>query len=281
MPRRAQTALTAALATLAALSLVYLAAVHLGPVRWLDASVLDGFASLDGPRVRPIASFIAHLCNPDHYVWFVAGLVTVALLRRRRRTALAVFAVLIGSGLTTHLLKPALATPRHSPLLENLGQINASSWPSGHATAAMAIALCAILVAPQRLRPWVAALGAVFAVAVTFSFLVLAWHFPSDVVGGFLVATTWTLFAVAGLAWAQERWPRSVSSSPSVPLRAALAPPVVTTVSAGLVALLVLLARPAQVVSYAQEHTAFVLGAGMIAAAALALAAGVSTLLRR
>ena len=64
-----------------------------------------------------------------------------------------------------------------------------ASWPSGHATAAMSFALCAVLAAPARLRPLVAAVGAAFAVAVCYSFLALAWHYPSDVLGGFLVAT--------------------------------------------------------------------------------------------
>jgi membrane-associated phospholipid phosphatase len=286
MPRRTQLALTAASLTFALLPVVYLAAVYVGPAHWLDAAVLDGFASLDGERLRRVARAIAHLCDPDRYVWFVAGLVTIALLRRRRRTAVAVFAILIGTALTTHWLKPVLAAPRYSPLLDDVRQVNAASWPSGHATAAMSIALCAILVAPQRLRPWVGALGAVFAVAVTFSFLTLDWHYPSDVVGGFLVATTWTLLAVAALAWAQERWP-ATRAAPAArggragSLRAVLGPPAVTTLSAALVALAVLLARPAQVLCYATDHTAFVLGAGMLAAAALALAAGVSTLLRR
>ncbi|ADB52222.1 phosphatase PAP2 family protein [Conexibacter woesei] len=281
MHRRTQLALTGALVVAATLPLVYLAAVHVAPIHWLDAAILKGFANLNGPRVEPIATFLATLCDPDMFVWFAAALVAIALLRRRPRTAVAVFVVLLGANVTTQLLKPALATPRYSSLLEEIGQIAAVSWPSGHATASMAIALCAILVAPAAWRPWVGALGAIFAVAVTFSFLTLEWHYPSDVLGGFLVSTAWTLAAVAVLSWSEQRWPlaRDRARRPSV--REALAPAAIATACASLLAGVVLLARPDQVVSYAQTHTTFVIGAAALAAAALMLAAGVSLLLLR
>jgi membrane-associated phospholipid phosphatase len=69
----------------------------------------------------------------------------------------------------------------------------------------MCLALCAVLVAPARLRPLVATLGVIYALSVGYAVVALVWHFPSDVVGGFLVAAGWTLVAVAGLAAALVR----------------------------------------------------------------------------
>ena len=69
--------------------------------------------------------------------------------------------------------------------------------------------MCAVLVAPRHLRPTVALLGAIFAAAVGFSLLLLAWHLPSDVVGGYLVGTLWAALAVAGLRKAESRARRS------------------------------------------------------------------------
>jgi membrane-associated phospholipid phosphatase len=278
MDRRTQLALRGALAIAALLPFVYLAAVHVGPVHWLDAAILHGFTSLDGPRVHPLARSIARLCNPENFVWFVAALIGVALLRRRPRTAAAVAVVLLGAGVTTQLLKPALASPRWSSLLDDVGLVAPASWPSGHATAAMSIALCAVLVAPARLRPWTAAAGAVFAVAVTFSFLTLEWHYPSDVLGGFLVATLWTLLAVAALSWAEVRWPHRGRDAAPPPLREALAPAAIASACAALLVAMVLIARPVQVIAYAGEHTAFVVGAGALAVVAIALSAGLSLL---
>ena len=46
-----------------------------------------------------------------------------------------------------------------------------------------------------------------FAVAVGCALLILAWHMPSDVLGGYLVAALWTALAVAALRAADRRWP--------------------------------------------------------------------------
>src|SRR4051794_34758518 len=144
-----------------------------------DATALRGFTSLNHGRVAEVATRITHLCDPPMYGLLGAVLVLVALVRRRARVALVVPIVLVGAEVTTEVLKPLLATPRAPDWLES--HIGTASWPSGHSTAALALALCAVLVTPARLRPIVAVLGAVFAAAVAYAILVLAWHFPSDV----------------------------------------------------------------------------------------------------
>jgi membrane-associated phospholipid phosphatase len=281
MPRRSKLAFAGAAAIVAALPLVWWIAVNVGPAHRIDASILNGFTDLKGPRVGPLAQDVAHLCNPQPFVWLAALLVIVALLRRRPRTAVAVAVILAGASVTTQVLKPALATQRVSPLLVDAGQVLPASWPSGHATAAMSFALCLILVSPARLRPWAAALGGLFAVAVTFSFLTLDWHYPSDVIGGFLVAMAWTLAAVGVVWWSEARWPRREAGAPAPPLGQALAPTGVAALSATLLAGVVFLARPEQVVEFAHDHTAFIVGAGAIGAAALALAAALTLLVLR
>ena len=67
--------------------------------------------------------------------------------------------------------------------------------------------LSALLVTPRRLRPLVAVIGALFVIAVSVSLLILAWHMPSDVLGGYLVATLWAALAVAALRALDRRWP--------------------------------------------------------------------------
>jgi membrane-associated phospholipid phosphatase len=54
-------------------------------------------------------------------------------------------------------------------------------------------------VAPPARRRLVAMLGAAFSAAVGVALLVLAWHMPSDVVGGYLLATFWAALALAVL----------------------------------------------------------------------------------
>jgi hypothetical protein len=144
----------------------------------------------------------------------------------------------------------------------------------------MSFALCAVLAAPARLRPLVAALGAAFAIAVCYSFLALGWHYPSDVLGGFLVATMWTLLAVAVLLAAPQRRPAAAGNTRISTWRA-LGPSATTVIGAGGLALLVAVARPHAVVSFARSHEVFMIGAAAIGLIAVALATGLMLAVRR
>jgi membrane-associated phospholipid phosphatase len=279
--RLAGLALAGAAAAVLLLVVTWFLAFHVPLVERVDVHILGGFFDLHRPRVDRVANFIADLCNPNPFVYFAGLLVLIAVARRRPGVALVIVLILLGANVTTQLLKPLLAHPRAVPA--GVRSVGTDAWPSGHATAAMSLALCAVLAVPARMRPAAAALGAAFAVAVSFSFLTLAWHYPSDVFGGFLVATVWTLLGIAALSWLRARFPRErptdVARRTSV--REALRPPAATVVGALALAGLVALARPHAVVNYAQTHTAFVVGASAIAALGLSLATAVMLALRQ
>lgn len=181
---------------LAALALTWVVAELVPAAQMKDSAILNHFVLLGRPGVDDLANALLHLLDPAPFILWALILVTVALLRRRPRVAVAIALVMSLAPLTAETLKPLLAHPH---LQIGLTHIDAASWPSGHSTAAMALVLCAVLVAPARLRPLLAALGAVFAAAVGCSLLILAWHMPSDVLGGYLVAALWMALAVAGL----------------------------------------------------------------------------------
>jgi membrane-associated phospholipid phosphatase len=190
MPRRAVLALLGAVMGVGLLILTWFAAFHIGIVERADASVLRGFVGLRRPIIDRIANAIANLCDPKPYVVLAAAVVLAALIRRRGHVAVAVGGIMLAANLTTQFLKPALGQLHPVPLEAGTITVGAGAWPSGHATAAMSLALCAVLAVGARWRPLVAAAGAAFAVAVCFSFLTLKWHYPSDVLGGYLVAGT-------------------------------------------------------------------------------------------
>ena len=283
MPRRARIALTGAAAGVVLLALTWFVSHYVGVGKQADASILRGFADLTRPRLDRVTNFIAHLCNPDEYVFLAAVPVAVALVRRRPRVAAMIALVLLCANETTQLLKPLLAGPR-DPV--QWVPIDPASWPSGHATAAMSLALCAVIAAPARRRPAVAAAMAAFAIAVSYSFLELGWHYPSDVLGGFLVAGTWTLLGIAGLSILEARRAGGVVDTararrPSFSVGEALAPvALVIGVAVALVGLIVL-ARPHEVLAYVRDHQTFVVGASFIGALGMMLASGLSLMLRR
>jgi membrane-associated phospholipid phosphatase len=209
--------------------------------------------------------FVAHLCDTLPYA--VAGVLCIAfaLARRRGWRALAVACLLAVTGVTTQLLKHALARPHLEHWLPE--QVATSSWPSGHSTAAMTLALCAILVAPPALRAAAAMLGGAFAVGVGYAVLVLGWHYPSDVLGGFLVAGLWASLAVAVLHRVEAPEPAS---------RPVWEPLAGLAVGAGVVAAVVLGVRADTVALYTSERPTFAVGALTIALLALILVTTVS-----
>jgi membrane-associated phospholipid phosphatase len=187
-----------------ALALVWLVAELVPAAHIRDAAALHDFTLLSRPRIDEVGEFLLHLLDPLLFVIWGVGLVLLAIARGQARIAVAVVAIMALAPLTSETLKPLVA---HSHDVVGGVFIGPASWPSGHSTAALALVFSAVLVAPARLRPLVASVGALFALAVGCSLLILAWHMPSDVIGGYLVASLWTALAVAALRAAERRWP--------------------------------------------------------------------------
>jgi membrane-associated phospholipid phosphatase len=255
----------AALACLLGLVAVGLLALAVPAAHVRDAAILHGFQALDQASVHTEIWVMAHLADPLPYA--CAGLlcIAVALARRRVWRAVAVLALLLVTGATTQALKHLLAQPRVTRWLPE--QIDPTSWPSGHSTAAMTLALCAVIVVPPALRAATALLGGAFAVGVGYAVLVLAWHFPSDVLGGFLVAGMWSSLAVAVLLRVE---------APEEASRPAWEPLVALGGGAALVAAAAIGERSNSAALYALERPTLVAGALTIAMLALALVATVS-----
>jgi membrane-associated phospholipid phosphatase len=279
MTRRPLSALIAALACLGAGAVVWALAFQSAAGARLDAATLSGFLGLPD-RLEALAHPLAHLGDPLPFAMLSAALICIALARGRPRLALMAGVVLVGANVTTQLLKIALAEPRHSDLVPWWHNISAEAFPSGHATASMTVALCLVAVVPPRARPLAAAAGAVFTLGVVYSLLVLGWHYPSDVLGGFFVAAAWTLAGLAAVGVADRRWPAGAGRDRAVRFRASLRPPALAAAGLVVLAVLAALARPEEALAYAEEHPAFVAGAAAIGAAALALAAALAAALR-
>ena len=163
-----------------------------------DAAIMHGFTGLAPERLYEQIRVIAMIVDPVPYACMGLACIGVAIARRRTWRALAVGVVLVGSGATTQILKHLFAQPRYAAWLYG-GQVDGASWPSGHGTAVMTVALCAVLVAPPAYRAAVAFAGFCITVTLAYATLGLTWHYPSDVVAGFLVAGLWVSLAIAWL----------------------------------------------------------------------------------
>lgn len=266
----------------ALLAATWFGAFHVAVFGRADQSAYMGFIDLQNHGVvQSLSNFLVSLCDPSPYLYVAPLVVVIALLRGRPWVALAAAAILLGANVTTQLLKELTAAPRPDSLFGGWEQLPPSSWPSGHTTAAMSLVLASILAVPARLRPAVAALGAAFAVGVGYSLLATGRHYPSDVLGGLLVAAAWALLAVAALLWVERRRPALSLASGRVSLRAALGPPGAVLAAAVVVVGIVALSRPHDVLAYARAHEYLVALAGAIGALGLTLPTGVMLTIRR
>ena len=276
-------------ACLVLLGLVWFAAFHIGFFEHADQSIYVQFGDLgDHGWITFVADHVVSLFNPGFFVLVALVPVVVALLRRRLRVLLAVAAILLGANITTEVLKHLLAAPRPGAYMSGIWPLPINSFPSGHSTAAMSLMAAMVLATPARLRPVVAAVGTLLAIAVGYSVLATGMHYPSDVLGGFLVATIWSLTSVAVLIGA-DRWRASSAESDSHPhaarelvsVRALLSAPGLAFVGAVVLAAVYLISRPHGAVSYARAHEALAAGAAGIAALGLTLSTGVLLSIRR
>ncbi len=261
-----------------------------GDARSLDANALHGFIDLQRPSTEARVNWIAHLGDPATVGLMAALLAGVGLARGRPRLAAGVIALVAATSISSQLLKLLLAYPRFSGTVGG-AHVDPAAFPSGHSTAAMSVALAGVLVAPPRARPLAAVLGMGLALSVGLCVVVLGWHFPSDVLGGFLLAGGWTLAIAAGLRAAAERWPERVGRTKvtaawarAVDWGTTVGLAALTLVAVGavtLLALTIVFTRPDEVVQFASDHTAIVAGAGMITLTAAVVLGGVTAALRR
>jgi len=281
--QRARWALVACGVAVVVLGFTYIAVYHFGRVSRLDVRLFDDFGNLDSaPHVNRFADLFAGLCDPGRYEVLAAIPVGIALLRRRPMLALTLFVIVAGAPLSAQILKSLLAAA-HPDITG--APIPAGSWPSGHATAATALSLGLVLAAPRRVRPYAAVLGAGFALSVVYSVLVLGWHYPSDALGGIVLASLW---AALGIAWLSRREARRVASGKAsasvakpMPWAETLAPPLIAalTALAGLATLVVV--RPGATIDYLKSYHVMDIAVAVLALLSVGVATGLAAAFRR
>lgn len=181
---------------------VYLVALGTGTGRRLDNDAVF-YAAQGGLRIRGFAGDVIRSIDIGTLVLFGGGMLALSLARRQLDSAVIAPLALLGATATSEILKPVLGR-----LAAHAGagpRTIADSFPSGHSTIAMAVGLGFLLLAPRRLRLAVGLAGALYATAMGTSLVVLHSHYPSDVVGGYLVAAIWSLIAIEALRYVRGR----------------------------------------------------------------------------
>ena len=156
--------------------------------RHFDVSAIQNGLALGGSALDSSNAVLTAI-SAASFALIGGLLVGFSLLERRLDLAAAVMITLGGSFATTEYLKGSL--PERGWVPDYL----AHGFPSGHSTVALALGLSFVLTAPVRQRSLAATGAALYAAGMGAALVFNAWHLPSDVGGGFCVATAWAAAA--------------------------------------------------------------------------------------
>jgi undecaprenyl-diphosphatase len=160
----------------------------IGPA-WVEGMMLD-LTALGGPTVLGLVTF---------------AVVGFLLLQGRYRTASVVAFASISGTLANALLKQIFARPRPT-VVPHLRDVVSSSFPSGHAmeSAIVYLTLGAMLmhIADGRAtKLYILGMAVLLTLLVGISRVYLGVHYPTDVIGGWIIGFAW-----ASLCWLAAQW---------------------------------------------------------------------------
>jgi undecaprenyl-diphosphatase len=183
-----------------------------GDTQRFDERVLISFrrandtATPIGPQwLRQGAEDVTALGSPTVLGLVVLATVGFLLLQRMERTALFVFVASAGGWLLNAALKRVFQRARPD-VVPHLREVTSLSFPSGHAmtSAAVYLTLGALLMRISRGRVtklYCMAVAMFATILVGATRVYLGVHYPTDVLGGWLVGLSWAM-----VWWMLERW---------------------------------------------------------------------------
>lgn len=164
----------------------------------LDARVVEAFANARTPTVTVFMNAVTSVGNAFAII-LIVSCATLAFLFTKRHKSLALGLVLavLGAKATEVLLK--ILIERDRPDTYALFHLDTYSFPSGHATATAALFGYLGLVLVDLYPQWrlsITILAGVLILLVGVSRIYLGVHYPSDIIGGYLVGAVWILVGV-------------------------------------------------------------------------------------
>jgi len=189
---------------LVAAIVLFIAAWTGGPLNDVDLRVVAESVKLRQahPLLTELPAWLSFIGNAIVLLPATALIVVLLLVTGRRHAAALLFVVVAGERLLLDGMKILLGRERPEIALHPV-DTHSFSFPSGHAANTMTVLVAIALFAlPRRHRGWSVPSAIGLAVLVGLTRPWLGVHWPSDVLGGWMLAAL-VLFAAL---WADERW---------------------------------------------------------------------------
>lgn len=133
--------------------------------------------------------------------YIIVGILTVALWRWwGLGAALAMGLTTLVSAFTSEVLKAYFGRLRPD-LVPHLDFVDTAAYPSGHANNAAVVYILFIMLVPQARHPGWQLAAAVMIILTGISRIMLGVHWPTDVIGGWMLGTSFALMAAAVIAY--------------------------------------------------------------------------------
>jgi membrane-associated phospholipid phosphatase len=175
--------------------LVYYVSVRTVPGRLVSDASLRGAIS-SGAAFQDTVEAVLDVVSVGSLLGAVAMVAVIALVRLDRVRGLASIGVLVGSNVSTWLLKEHLV-PRPDLGLDEIAPATLNSLPSGHTTAAFSAVAALLVVLPAAARVPAALVGGGFTTTIALATMFAGWHRTADAMAAFLVVGIWTMVAVS------------------------------------------------------------------------------------
>lgn len=188
--------------------------VNEGDTTAFDQLVLQSINEQSSPALDTIFLVVTEIGGVIGISIITLIALTFLVKKRLYKQATIVAASVIGATLVNIALKSLFARTRPD-LWEQLITETSYSFPSGHAMLSSVVAVVLIILCWRtRYRSAALVAGLVFMMLISFSRLYLGVHFPTDVLGGWLMGTAWVLVVVAVVdGWVYKRVLRSKHSN--------------------------------------------------------------------
>jgi undecaprenyl-diphosphatase len=194
--------LSIALALFAALSALALA-VQAGGTMGLDRAIASALVLRRGVSPDGLIAFLQAVSwvggGTQRYIIVLVLALTLGFWHRWRSGGVLI-AASVASNMVSEGLKDWVARPRPD-MVPHLDSVNSLSFPSGHATSAALVYLLFAALAPKGHRGAWLGFAVLFMVLTGWSRIALGVHWPSDVLGGWMLGSAFALLGVTLVRW--------------------------------------------------------------------------------
>jgi len=176
----------------------------------IDLALSQAVQGLRSPAIDTLTQAVSWPGFPPQSNVIFGALILLIVLYRRFAAALGEALAAGGSALLWFGIAPVVARPRPSPdLIYVSQQIGAGSFPSGHVlnlTAGVGFAwfLAYALLPSTWWRTAILWVLPAFLVALGVARVYSGEHWPSDVLGGYLLGGVWLWLCITGFHWSQR-----------------------------------------------------------------------------